>query len=250
MGTIPNTVDRCKSTHQQDKIIPMGLISALNNGAKVPMKRYEDSFVSKRVPKMLSMFDIKDNIVFVDSDFRFILAQYYYIMKYIPHENIKIIDISRDKAKIARQICRNHYYAGIRMGHLIKPCLKYNLVKAKQEARDLSNDEFHLYRGVWYTFEVEARKKAFKKKYPYIPIFSFDMDKDTTSVEVWKFLIEDFLGLSISDALVRHIKQNKKINSWEHIGGKKYEYTIEEARAVVDRFDLEYNKLDKPDGYL
>jgi hypothetical protein len=194
------------TTQQQDKILE---------------QRWTD-----KVNQIYELEKIEGN--YIEADFRFI--QGWSNLAATRLEGFKIIEMIRDPVKIVKQLCNNHYFkAHLRVGWMLVPGWPNNIIQID------GVNETPIRRGIWYIKEVEVRKTIFRRRYPHIPIITFNMD--TKNLHMWKILLE-FLELRMEPEVRKWVEADHIINSWE---GRHDDinYTYEQVEKEFDEFRIE-----------
>jgi hypothetical protein len=229
-----NSVDGCLSYHEPDRDLNRaGSIRALNIGIPAPAEKWWEV-------KLERLHERKENCdVYVETFFHFIFYWADFAVRDI--RDIKIIDIYRDLGKVLRSFYRSRHFTEkiTTTPEMPDPDWHTNLTRPRENPTSLDI-------GLWYIFEIEARKEKFKNDYPEIPIFRFDLGNK--SVEDYENLLS-FLGLEFNDKLRRLIDMDPVLNSYEKgRPGRRGEgrilihkdFTVEDAQEAVRDYKVLY----------
>jgi len=157
---------------------------------------------------------------FIDAESRFIVIYYYLVKKYIHPDSMRIIIMRRPLESIAWHNCRHGAMKivpgrngnRIHTGNLVHPWGNNNVTITPYEIGKATQQELN----VWYTFEMEERKKKVRDYFPDVDIMEWDMEKDSPSFERWYELL-DFLSvphrkLTMKPRLENLISVNKLVH--------------------------------------
>jgi hypothetical protein len=187
---------------------------------------------------------------YIESDARFLTVAYYFALRDIDHSRLRIINLYRDKARIA---LANAKAGGYRKDHrkhivnvhtLVYPLGWTNVTKLPKPFEEMSSMEL----AVWGVFETIERQRRFKEVYPDVKTFDWDMDVDSPSTSRWMDLL-GFLGLKMTQKLLDAIGVNRLINSTFEKKGR-FPHTLEEAQEAVDNHKVIFNPNPRPKGFL
>ncbi len=118
--------------------------------------------------------------VTLDAESKFLVMTYLFIKKYVHPDSLRIIEINRPLHSIAYQNCRVGAYHLLHpqfyyLGNLLAPWCRNNITIPPKPIEEITQQEL----CVWYTFEMEERKKLIRAYFPDSPVFVWDMEKDT-----------------------------------------------------------------------
>lgn len=172
---------------------------------------------SKRVWETRSLPILEEytkNGPFIDAESRFIVIYYYLVKKYIHPDSMRIIIMKRPLGSIAWHNCRHGGMKDlgggkIHIGNLVPPWGNNNVTITPYEIEKATQQELN----VWYTFEMEERKKKVRNYFPDVNIMEWDMEKDSPSLERWNellgFLSVPHRKLTMESRLENLILENK-----------------------------------------
>jgi hypothetical protein len=187
---------------------------------------------------------------YIESDARFLTVAYYFALRDIDHSRLRIINLYRDKARIALGNAKAGGYKKnvrgfkVNVHTLVYPLGWTNVTLLPKPFEEMTSIEL----AVWGVFETIERQRRFKTMFPDVKTFDWDMDRDSSSMGRWLELLH-FLGLKITQKLVKAIDKNPIINSTFHrVGPNKH--TLEEAQEAVDNHKVIFNPRQRPKGFL
>jgi len=198
--------------------------------------------------------------MFVDSESRFAVISYYFIKRDIHPDNIRIIVSKRPLSSIAYQNCRVGGYSLIRpdmyyLGNLLLPWCRNNLTVPPKPIDEITQQELCM----WYTIEMEERKKKLVEYFPNVAVMEWDMEVDSKSYESWDKLLY-FLSCD-KQKLVRSAWMDRIIDTGTilHQGPikcnkfcphKKVYCTEDTFKDILKHYKIVYNTENRREGLL
>jgi len=128
---------------------------------------------------------------YIDAESRFIVIYYYLAKKYIHPDSMRIIIMKRPLESIAWHNCRHGAMKDlgggrIHTGNLVPPWGDNNVTITPYEIVPYRQQDLN----IWYTFEMEERKKKLRDYFPDVNITEWDMETDAPSIKRWSELLE------------------------------------------------------------
>jgi len=164
--------------------------------------------------------EFTENGIFLDAESRFIVIYYYLAKKYIHPDSMRIIIMRRPLESIAWHNCRHgalkilpgRHGDYIHIGNLVPPWGNNNVTITPYEVGEATQQELN----IWYTLEMEERKKKLRDYFPDVKITEWNMEKDASSVKSWEKLL-DFLStpgrkLELDEKFEKVIIENKVVH--------------------------------------
>jgi len=213
------------------------------------MQRAENVWKSRSLP---ILYEFTEEGPFIDGESRFIVIYYYLAKKYLHPDSMKIILMRRPLDSIAYQNCRHGAYSiSTRSdgsiitytGNLIFPWGNNNLTVMEKNIKEASPMEC----SVWYTYEMEERKKKLHEYFPEVSIMEWDMETDSSNIQSHEKL-HHWLGVTPHKNYKKLVEKNIII----HLGPDKLKEkcTIEQAREIIKEYKIVRNPKTRPEFML
>jgi len=193
---------------------------------------------------------------YIDAESRFIVIYYYLVKKHIHPDSMRIIIMKRPLESIAWHNCRHGGMKDlgggrIHIGSLVPPWGDNNVTITPYEIEEATQQDLN----IWYTFEMEERKKKLRNYFPDVKMMEWDMETDSPSFERWYQLLE-FLSvphhkLTMKPRLEKLISINKivhpgPIRCYKHCPDIE-PCTEEFFRKKVQEYKVVMNPNPRPD---
>ena len=235
--------EQCYSSHEYIVgDLTKSMAKALANNDPDSIEVVDTYWKEKSIPRLNAYSDKP----YFDSDGRFIISAYRFAFRDIPHDRLKIIILTRSKVKTIKSL---YAHGGGRFseekgltGAIPYPHGVLNVTKPHKPMAEMTRIDI----CTWAVFEVAERQKRIKEVYPDIDTFHWDMDTDPPSFERWMSLLS-FLGLNMTDNLVKLIKKNPVINPTH---GNVVPCSIEEVEDSIANYRKIMNDQPRPAGVL
>lgn len=224
----------CVTSHEPLQRIKIFIDGRKGSKHEVNLKNLEEKWRNLGLKRTIKNTYRKK--VYVESDFLFLEATYYFAMKYIDHECIRVIELTRDPIDAIKSICEHKIFRyknnmDIYLARVLSPYNPFNLTIPPDNPSTLEL-------GAWYIYEMEERKKRFKEVFPDVRVFNFNMDTDTISLKKWDQLA-NFVGIKLNDKMIKEIKKNPKIHSSEQFKCTYY-YDKKEIECIFNNYKVRY----------
>ena len=205
----------------------------------------------------LREFAINREFRYMNSDSKFIIMTYYFVHKYISQEDIRVIEVSRPPWRtVLSNVVRGLYTkAPKHRGPFLNrdtPPYPFGTSNVTVPMRSLE-ESTPIELCAWMVFEIIERQKIYRKLFPNVKIFKWDLVRDSPSVDRWMELFE-FMELDTSK-VTDGFKSSVERNPRPHLSYGLYKkhihrYSDDEAKQAVNNHKVIYNTRIRPQGIL